>query len=185
MILGRALTQEMSHAAAQIGAESVAFLCIGTDRVTGDALGPLVGDQLTRLRGGYEVIGTLAEPLHALNMDERVTPVLETPKQLVVAIDAALGRPSQVGHIHLSRASLRPGVGVGKKHLPGLGHLSVTATVNVEAGALSSSVLASTRLHLVSELARCIALACWQAARDHGRDPVVEIAAPAATHRVA
>lgn len=35
--------------------------CIGTDRATGDCLGPLVGTNLKRL--GYTVVGTLDEPL--------------------------------------------------------------------------------------------------------------------------
>ena len=43
------------------------FLCIGTDRATGDALGPLVGSYL--LKNGLEnVYGTVDEPVHAENL---------------------------------------------------------------------------------------------------------------------
>ena len=54
----------------------IAFACIGTDRSTGDALGPLVGQRLLKL--GFDrtpVIGTLEEPLHALNLEERLLPL--------------------------------------------------------------------------------------------------------------
>ena len=46
------------------GEKTVVFLCIGTDRATGDALGPLVGSYL--LKNGLEnVYGTVDEPVHA------------------------------------------------------------------------------------------------------------------------
>lgn len=41
------------------------FCCIGTDRSTGDALGPLTGSLLTGLPSfPFEVVGTLEKPLH-------------------------------------------------------------------------------------------------------------------------
>ena len=48
------------------------FLCIGSDRVTGDCLGPYIGHQLlehlnTDTHGVY-VYGTLKSPVHALNL---------------------------------------------------------------------------------------------------------------------
>ena len=50
------------------------FLCIGSDRVTGDCLGPYIGHQLlehlnTDTHGVY-VYGTLKSPVHALNLPE-------------------------------------------------------------------------------------------------------------------
>jgi len=159
----------------------VAFACIGTDRSTGDALGPLVGQRLLRLgvdRRG--VVGTLEEPLHALNLEGRVRPLLEHPgRPLVVAVDAALGSTAAVGCVSLRGGGLRPGQGVGKS-LPSVGELSVTATVNVQAGALDVQILQSTRLFLVQELAEMISVACWWAQRNARR----AAAAPAAAMAV-
>ena len=50
------------------------FLCIGSDRVTGDCLGPYIGHQLlehlnTDTHGVY-VYGTLKSPVHAVNLSE-------------------------------------------------------------------------------------------------------------------
>jgi putative sporulation protein YyaC len=145
----------------------VAFACIGTDRSTGDALGPLVGQRLLKL--GFDpdgVIGTLEEPLHALNLEERVQPLRAHPSRpLVVAVDAALGATAGVGSVNLRRGGLLPGQGVGKA-LPAVGELSLTATVNVQAGALDVQILQSTRLFLVQELAELIGVACWWAHRN-------------------
>ncbi len=149
----------------------IAFACIGTDRSTGDALGPLVGQRLLKLGFGSDaVIGSLEEPLHALNLEERLRPLAgRASNPLIVAIDAALGPMGNVGAVNLRRGGLLPGQGVGKT-LPRIGELAVTATVNVQAGALDVQVLQSTRLFLVQELAELIGVACWWAHRNVRRE---------------
>jgi putative sporulation protein YyaC len=151
-------------------ARPVAFACIGTDRSTGDALGPLVGQKLLRLGLDDEaVVGTLERPLHALNMAERLRPLLDhRPTPLIVAVDAALGALTSVGAIQLRSGGLRPGEGVGKD-IPEVGELAITATVNVRAGSLDVQVLQSTRLWLVQGLADTIGTACWWALRNARR----------------
>lgn len=145
----------------------IVFACIGTDRSTGDALGPLVGQRLLRL--GFHpdaVIGSLEEPLHAMNLEERLTPLVNRGiRPLIVAVDAALGAISSVGTVRLRRGGLLPGQGVGKT-LPSIGELALAATVNVQAGALDVQVLQSTRLFLVQQLAELIGTACWWAHRN-------------------
>ena len=166
------LTDAFGRAFAERNASSrqVAFACIGTDRSTGDALGPLVGERLRRLGVPADaVIGTLERPLHALNIAERLGPKLEErPRPLIVAVDAALGPVSSIGSIAVRDGGLRPGQGVGKE-LPEIGELSVTATVNVAAGALDAQVLQSTRLYLVHNMAETIGAALWWVAREAGR----------------
>lgn len=138
----------------------VRFLCIGSDRSTGDCLGPLVGEQLAALHPEVPVTGTLSEPLHAINLRERVggrPGDLSDP--VIIAIDASLGESSQVGTIHLARGGVTPGAGVGK-NLGRIGDVTISATVNVSCGVLSQDVLQSTRLSVVMELARSIAEAC-------------------------
>ena len=49
------------------------LVCIGTDRSTGDALGPLVGTKLEQIDiKNLQVFGTLDEPVHALNLEEKI-----------------------------------------------------------------------------------------------------------------
>jgi len=143
---------------------AVVFACIGTDRSTGDALGPLVGQWL--VRSGYDttrVLGTLEHPLHALNLRDRIGPLASSVEPpLVVAIDAALGPRESIGMISLRGGGLRPGHGVGKS-LPRVGDLAITATVNVASGAFDAHVLQSTRLFVVQALAKTIGVACCEA----------------------
>lgn len=147
----------------------IAFACIGTDRSTGDALGPLVGERLLRLGlSDAEVLGSLESPLHALNLSERLVSLTGPERPLIVAVDAALGRLTSVGSVSLRRGGLRPGQAVGKT-LPAVGELALTATVNVGAGALDVQVLQSTRLYLVHRLAELIGVACWSAHRNVNR----------------
>lgn len=177
--LSSALEQALLRAGGR--EREVVFACIGTDRSTGDSLGPLVGQRLRRLGLGEEsVIGTLEQPLHALNLADRLGPLLEAPERpLVVAVDAALGSSRNVGSITLRDGGLHPGQGVGKS-LPEVGELAITATVNISAGALDAQILQSTRLYVVQELAETIGTACWWSLRMMGRHERVETATPAA-----
>ncbi|HWH14599.1 MAG TPA: spore protease YyaC [Miltoncostaeaceae bacterium] len=165
-MVGLAMSLEAALARRGVPERPVVFACIGTDRSTGDALGPLVGQKLRRLGcGPQEVVGTLEHPLHALNLAERITPLLQDPRRpLLVAVDAALGASANVGSVHLRPGGLRPGQGVGKD-LPEVGELSVTATVNIAAGGMDAQVLQSTRLFMVQNLAETIGTACWWAMR--------------------
>ena len=51
--------------------KNLVILCIGSDRVIGDCLGPLVGHKLSSLlkNSGISVYGTLKKPVHAKNLD--------------------------------------------------------------------------------------------------------------------
>ena len=55
----------------------IVFLCIGSDRVTGDCLGPYIGHLLTPHETGHIfVYGTLSSPVHALNL-EKISSVIK------------------------------------------------------------------------------------------------------------
>ena len=49
--------------------QPLVIVCIGTDRATGDCLGPLVGQALLP-SPQYSVFGTLKEPIHAKNLNQ-------------------------------------------------------------------------------------------------------------------
>lgn len=134
-----------------------AVLCIGTDRSTGDALGPLVGSYLEGWRVGTQVWGTLDRPVHAANLPETMRELLAADVCPVIAVDACLGVPEQVGTIVVGKGYIRPGAGVNKD-LPPVGDLHVTGTVNV-AGYMEYMVLQNTRLSLVMKMARIAAAA--------------------------
>lgn len=135
--------------------DNVVILCIGSDRATGDCLGPLVGDYLKKALPEISVFGTLESPVHAMNLEGTVETIYERYNDpFIIAIDASLGIPEHIGYATLSHKPLIPGKGVNK-NLPAIGNLSITGIVNV-AGFPNSILLQSTRLHTVMTLANCI-----------------------------
>ena len=140
---------------------SIIILCIGTDRATGDCLGPLVGDYLNTAIPGLPVFGTLSHPVHALNLEDTISLIHKRHKNpFIIAVDASLGIPEHIGYATLSASPLIPGKGVNKK-LPAIGNVSITGIVNI-AGFPNSVLLQSTRLHTVVTLAGCIGNALLQ-----------------------
>ena len=77
------------------------LVCIGTDRSTGDALGPLVGTKLEQIDiQNLQVFGTLDEPVHALNLEEKIQNIQkEYPTAFIIAVDACLGKSQNIGSI--------------------------------------------------------------------------------------
>lgn len=135
------------------------FFCIGTDRSTGDTLGPLTGSRLTESKiFPYTVIGTLEKPLHALNLQETIDETLiSNPDAYIVAIDACLGKGSSIGQLLFQEGPIEPGKAVGKI-LPPIGDVSIKGIVNI-AGFMEHAVLQSTRLHLPFEMSRTLSRA--------------------------
>lgn len=68
------------------------LLCIGSDRVTGDSLGPMVGSALEeRYKKSIPVFGTLKMPVHALNLEETIDAIhLHFPDHPLIAVDVPL-----------------------------------------------------------------------------------------------
>lgn len=133
--------------------QALIFLCIGSDRATGDSLGPLIGYKLEQHHNqNYTVYGTLEDPVHAKNLAtvvEQIHRRHENP--YIIAIDASLGKQTHVGYYTLGLGSLKPGAGVGKD-LISVGDVFITGIVNLS-GLLDRMLLQTTRLHTVMSLA--------------------------------
>lgn len=129
------------------------FLCIGTDRVTGDCLGPFVGQKLSGYSSPvFTVYGTLFQPVHALNLADIYNQIHEQhPNALIVAIDASLGEKKHLGYVTIANGALHPGAAIHKQ-LPSVGHIHITGIVNVS-GVLEQLTLQTTRLSTVVFLA--------------------------------
>lgn len=129
------------------------FLCIGSDRATGDSLGPIIGYKLEQQSSrNYYVYGTLEAPVHAKNLATVVEQIHSRHKNpYIIAIDASLGKQAHVGYYTLGVGSLKPGAGVGKD-LIAVGDVFITGIVNLS-GLLDRMLLQTTRLHTVMSLA--------------------------------
>jgi len=143
--------------AVQAGFKSIVFVCIGTDRSTGDSLGPLVGYKISDLRRkNVYVYGNLENPVHAKNLDQvikRIAEECENP--FIIAIDACLGSMDHIGYVGIGEGPVKPGSGVNKE-LPPVGDMHVTGIVNF-GGFMDFLVLQNTRLHMVMKIADLVA----------------------------
>lgn len=143
------------------------FVCIGSDRSTGDALGPLVGEQLNYHFSGLDnVWGTLKNPVHASNLKAKLQEIYNLYYQpFTIAIDASLGNYNDVGNLEVGRGPLKPGKAV-QKNLPETGNLYIRGVVNV-GGFMEQVVLQSTRLYLVTQMAQVICKGLLPLIKDH------------------
>jgi putative sporulation protein YyaC len=131
------------------------IFCIGTDRSTGDCLGPLVGHKLKDMKiDNVHVFGSLDEPVHAKNLKTYINKLFEFENPYVIAVDACLGKIERIGYINIKEGPLCPGAGVNKS-LPSVGNISITGIVNVS-GFMEVMVLQNTRLSLVMNMANII-----------------------------
>lgn len=137
--------------------QEVVIVCIGTDRSTGDALGPLIGTNLQKRNlSSFHVYGTLENPVHAVNLDEQMEQIKKDHHHpFIIGIDACLGRMNSVGTISLADGPVKPGAAVNKQ-LPPVGDIHITGIVNI-GGFMEYFVLQNTRLHVVVKIADIIA----------------------------
>ncbi|MFD3258956.1 spore protease YyaC [Paenibacillus lentus] len=146
--------------------QEIVVVCIGTDRSTGDCLGPLVGTSLSKYNCPYfHLYGTLEEPVHAMNLKDTLQHINTTfVDPYIIGIDACLGQTSSVGSIQVVQGPLRPGAGVNKE-LPPVGDIHLTGIVNV-GGFMEYFVLQNTRLSLVMRLSEIIASSLYSAIKE-------------------
>lgn len=129
-------------------------LCIGSDRYTGDALGPLVGTFLEE-RDACVVYGSLDRPVHAGNLVDTIN-IINTCyfHPIIIAVDACLGKASEIGNIEAWEGGVEAGIAVGNR-LPCVGDISVIGVVNA-GSQLGYLDLQSTPLSIVVKLSQAI-----------------------------
>ncbi len=136
--------------------KSPIVICIGSDLVLGDSLGPLVG---TFLRQNFKrkfIYGTLNEPITAKEVEYARKYLKELhPESLIIAIDAAIGNLEDVGLIKISNKPIKPGLGVNK-NLKEIGDLSIMGIV-ASKSVKNYNLYNLTRLNLIYKMAKIIA----------------------------
>lgn len=125
-------------------------VCIGSDLVLGDSLGPLTGTMLKRKNADVYVYGVLNNPVTAKeipNINERLKKT--HPNSPILSIDAAVGDKDDVGTIRIFDKGIKPGLGVNKD-LERVGDYSI---IGVVADKTNKNTLLRTRLNLVYKMA--------------------------------
>lgn len=133
------------------------IVCIGTDRSTGDSLGPLVGTLLSEMKPKHLMVyGSLHNPVHAQNLTTYMNIIKGSHKTpYIIAVDACLGEWNSIGDVITGPGPLFPGQALNKQLQP-IGDINIKGVVN-KGGYKEWQVLQSTRLSLVIDLAKCIA----------------------------
>ncbi len=133
------------------------FVCVGTDCVMGDTLGPVTGHLLTRKHNiPCYVYGTLTSPVTAKNIEEYFKYIeIKHPYNPVVVIDAALGKKDDIGKIKVSDTGIIPGSAY-KTNKKRYGDYAITAIVS-ENNDKGKEDFKYVSLNLISDLAETIA----------------------------
>jgi len=136
------------------------IVCIGCDKISGDALGPLVGELL---RNKYNlpcpVYGTIEAPVNGVTMNE-YREMLESYHNNadIIAIDAAVGSPEEIGKIKIRTGGIKAAGALNDSHkmLGSLGIMGVVAPKNGDVlGALLEAPFALVE-RLAEKIARSI-----------------------------
>ena len=114
--------------------KNVVFVCVGTHKIVGDSLGPLVGEELRKRNVNAYVYGTRRRPITALNL-HGYRKMLNTYHRgdIVVAIDATMGSLEDVGKLKVVEGGLRP-AGAFRKNAGRLGDIGIMAIVGEREG---------------------------------------------------
>ena len=132
------------------------FICIGSDLVLGDSLGPLVGTLLKKKGVRSYVYGTLNFPITSKEVEYASTFLKQMhPNCIPIAIDAAIGETDDVGLIRVINKGIKPGLGVNK-NLPIVGERSIVGIV-ASKSIENRNLFNLTRLNLIYKMAEKIA----------------------------
>lgn len=134
------------------------FLCIGTDRITGDCFGPLVGQQLEdkwKKNNRIKVYGTLENPILYTNVQQYVENIKNKCKNPYwILIDAGLSTSIDIGKVEVKENGIYLGSSIGKKNIY-LGNTSIIGITGKKQKSLEENfqVLQCTSLYSVMQMA--------------------------------
>lgn len=132
------------------------IVCIGTDAMIGDSLGPLCGTFIEQKRSDVFVYGTLNKTITAKEVGTIIKFLNKVhPKNKILVIDAAIGAREDVGKIKIIDAPIKPGLGADKD-LPPIGDASIISVIS-EKSKDNLAFTAYTRLSPVFLMAKIIA----------------------------
>lgn len=133
------------------------YMCIGTDKVFSDSLGPRVGTLLNlQMNSPLFVYGMCDQNITAENLSESYKFIRSMhPDSKIVVVDAGVGEQSQLGKVQLCDGGILPGAATNK-NLPQIGDVGIVGIV-AERGMADFYTLNSTKDKLVGEVAQFIA----------------------------
>ena len=84
------------------GKEEVIIVNIGTDKCTGDSFAPFLGSLLELQGSKFKFYGTLENPIHALNIREKIDFILQKHKNaFVIAVDSSVSEEVKSAKVNI------------------------------------------------------------------------------------
>lgn len=137
------------------------IMCLGTDKVIADSLGPIVGNLLTtKYNINTYVYGKLKRTVNAININTYYDHIKSThSKHKILVVDASLGKESKIGSINVSRGGVVP---YNSALLKKIGDINIT-TVVLKNNFCNKQLMTSTKLSFIYQKAEIIARAIYNA----------------------
>ncbi len=114
--------------------EKFVILCIGTNRLIGDSVGPLVGSFLKRnmkVNNKIKIIGDCNNNICYKDIEKKIKNISKLyPKSSLIVIDSALSSKENIGKIFVQDRGLKYGDGL-KKSTQSIGNISIKAVTGI------------------------------------------------------
>ena len=135
--------------------KDIIFLCVGTDRVIGDSLGPMVGYKIKNNISKGHVIGTLEDVIVALNIVDIIEKIhREYNNPFIIVIDSCVSNYNRIGDIVVKRGSMKIGEGLNK-NLISVGNMHIKGIV-ANSEELDFMTLQNMRISTIMKMADII-----------------------------
>lgn len=114
--LEKRLEEKISKISICSGFSNIIFLCVGTSKIIGDSLGPIIGSKLKCLENEFiHIYGTIEQNLNFMNAKmiiEKINSIYENP--YIITIDAALSNKGRIGDITIETGYIKIGKALEK-----------------------------------------------------------------------
>lgn len=148
--------------------KKIVFVCIGTNKITGDSLGALIGSNLNKLlinNKEIDIIGNFEKPIHALNIEENMKYINSKYKdKFVIVIDSAISRKDLVGKIFVTKSKMKLNKGKNEEKLE-LGDISIKYSICEDLKDRNKNLqsLKQVPIQLIVDLSNIISLGIYEA----------------------
>lgn len=132
------------------------IVCIGSDRVVSDMIGPLTAEFLVKKKVKAYVYGRLHNPIVLKNLHSAFNYISRRhPNQQIIIIDAGVGKLYEVGKVKLHRFGLIPAGAFGGSNIV-YGDVSIMPVVSF-VGVDAKTFLSCAKFNVIYNLAQNIA----------------------------
>ena len=150
----------------------ITFICVGTDRITGDAFGPIVGTKLKKLFEkdnffNINVYGSLDKNITYNNIEDYYNKVINTNDTITIVIDSALSIKENIGRIFVTNNKTILGKGLNKNKIA-IGDISIKTVVAKESTKIINNfkMLQNVSLNTVIRLADIVSEGIYDAVKN-------------------